>query len=259
VVKLEFVQRTNIDAFLPGFGDVALARIIGCNGHFCFAGRAAQRKWIEGDILRRDVADKALPERGDGLECENLLERLRKLTRPQSDMRADVERDAATTAGVQARAPVLALVFAAIGLQVELDMRVTSRQPPCLNALHGIPGCWSEARVPAQDAPTELVRGRRYVARDPGDVHIVVLVGVQELLGVGLVDLLPHENVEEIRVDVAVELEFSEYGQRLGQRLALLVGSVLRRERLEDIGDPHAPRLNRHLLALEAPRVAFTI
>src|SRR5262249_32521022 len=115
------------------------------------------------------------------------------------------------------------------------------------------------ARRSPPNPVTRSSSGRRDVTRDLAHVHLVDLVRVEELPGVGVVDLLPHEDVEEIRVDVAVQLELAEYRQRLGERLALLVGPVLRRQRLEDVGDAHAARLDRHLLALQPPRIALAV
>src|SRR5262245_65978558 len=100
---------------------------------------------------------------------------------------------------------------------------------------------------------------RTDVAGDLRYVYFIDLVGVEELPGILLVDLLPQEHVEEIRIDVAVQLELAEYGERLGERLALLVRPVLGGERLEDVGDPHAARLDRHLLAGEAARIALAV
>ena len=71
--------------------------------------------------------------------------------------------------------------------------------------------------------------------------------------------MLAHEDVEQVRIDVAVELELAEDRQRFGQRLALLVGPVLGGERLEDVGDAHDARLHRHLLALQAARIALAV
>src|SRR5688572_4984101 len=48
------------------------------------------------------------------------------------------------------------------------------------------------------------------VARDLALVHLVDLLLVEEHLGVAAVDLLAHEDVEEVRVDVVVELHAPE-------------------------------------------------
>src|SRR5262245_38452848 len=97
------------------------------------------------------------------------------------------------------------------------------------------------------------------VAGDARLVDLVDLLRVEEHLGVALVDLALDEHVEQVRVDVAVLLHAAEDLKRLGQRLALLVGTVLGGERLEDVGDAHAARLHRHLLAREALRVALAV
>src|SRR5688500_15095199 len=69
----------------------------------------------------------------------------------------------------------------------------------------------------------EAKAGLGAVSRDPCLVDLVDLFGVEEFLGVAQVDLLAHEDVEELRVDVAAFLHAPEDGERLGQGLALLV------------------------------------
>src|SRR3989304_5512282 len=73
--------------------------------------------------------------------------------------------------------------------------------------------------------------GHRYnhsgrIARNLRLVHLVDLLLVEEQLGVTPVDLLAHEHIEQVRIDVPVQPESAEYFQRFGQRLALLVGPV---------------------------------
>src|SRR6266436_6175785 len=61
------------------------------------------------------------------------------------------------------------------------------------------------------------------VARDARFVDRVDLFGIEEHLGVAPVDLPAHEDVEQIRVDVVVELHAAQDLERLRQRLAFLV------------------------------------
>src|SRR4029077_6495702 len=80
----------------------------------------------------------------------------------------------------------------------------------------------------------------------PGDralVDLIDLLPVEEHLGIALVHLAPDEHVEQVGIHLAVFLPAARDLERLGQRLALLVGPVLRRQGLEDVGDTHAPRL----------------
>ncbi len=77
------------------------------------------------------------------------------------------------------------------------------------------------------------------VSGDLALVNIVDLLFVEEHLGVAQVHLPAHEDVEQVRVDMAVQPEFAEDLQRLGQGFALLIGPVLRGEGLEDVGDAH--------------------
>src|SRR5882672_4531933 len=67
----------------------------------------------------------------------------------------------------------------------------------------------------------------RLVAGDARFVDFVDLLRVEEHLRVALVDLAAHEDVEQIRVDVVAELHLAQDLERLGERLALLVGPVL--------------------------------
>src|SRR5712691_7222889 len=90
-------------------------------------------------------------------------------------------------------------------------------------------------------------------------VDLVDLIGVKKLLGVAQVDLVANKYVEQVRVDVPVQLEVSEDLQRFGKRLAALVRPVLGSQRLENIGDPHDPRLYRHLLPLQSARVTLAV
>src|SRR6266481_3577375 len=103
------------------------------------------------------------------------------------------------------------------------------------------------------------VPGSRDISRYSALIDIVDLIGVEKLLGVTQVHLPTHKYVKQVRVDVPVQLEVSEDLQRLRKRLAGLVGSVLGRQRLENIGNSHDPRLHRHLLPTEAPRVALSV
>ena len=55
------------------------------------------------------------------------------------------------------------------------------------------------------------------------------------------------------------ELELSENSQRFREGFAFLVGAVLRSKRFEDVGDAHAARLHRHLIARKTARIPFAI
>src|SRR5260221_13749321 len=66
----------------------------------------------------------------------------------------------------------------------------------------------------------------RLVAGDARLVHVVDLLGIEELAGVAQVHLVSHEDVEEIGVDVAVLLHAPEDRERIGEGLARLVGAV---------------------------------
>src|SRR6266545_3617849 len=112
--------------------------------------------------------------------------------------------------------------------------------------------------VPALRRAISRPRSRsesRYLAL----VDLVDLIGVEKLLGVAQVHLPAHKYVEQVRVDVSVQLEVSEDLQRFGKRLAALVGPVLGSQRLEYIGDPHDPRLNRHLLPFQSTSVTLPV
>src|SRR5436189_4654068 len=67
------------------------------------------------------------------------------------------------------------------------------------------------------------------VARDERLVDLVDLLGVEELARVAQVHPVADEDVEEVRVDVAVLLEPAEDAERFGEGLAGLVGAVLGR------------------------------
>src|SRR4051812_1351948 len=101
--------------------------------------------------------------------------------------------------------------------------------------------------------------GLGLVARDFALVDLVDLLLVEEHLGVAAVHPAPQEAVEEIRVDVLAQVHPTEDLEGFGQGLAFLVRPVLRRERLEDVGDAHAARLYRHLLAGQALRIALAV
>src|SRR6266704_5779566 len=90
-------------------------------------------------------------------------------------------------------------------------------------------------------------------------VDLVDLIGVEKLLGVAQINLLADEYVEQVRVDVSVQPEVPENLQRFGKRLAALVRPVLGGQRLENIGDPHDPRLHGHLLALQPTRITLPV
>src|SRR5207302_8705144 len=86
-------------------------------------------------------------------------------------------------------------------------------------------------------------------------VDLVDLIGIEKLLGVAEIDLLADEYIEQVRVDMPVQPEVPEDLQRFGTRLAALVRPVLGGQRREKVGDPHDPRLHRHLF----PRQPTTI
>src|SRR3954469_13572224 len=88
----------------------------------------------------------------------------------------------------------------------------------------------------------------RRVAGDQGFVDLVDLLFVHVLEGELQVDLAADEDVEQVGIDMAVLREVAEDAQRLRQHLALLVRAVLGGQRLEDVGDRHQPRLDRHLV-----------
>src|SRR5216117_1145245 len=90
-------------------------------------------------------------------------------------------------------------------------------------------------------------------------VDLVDLIGVEKLLGVAQIDLLANEYVEQVRVDMPVQPEVPENLERFGKRLAALVRSVLRGQRLENIRDPHDPCLHRHLLPLQSTRITLPV
>src|ERR1700686_1513325 len=75
----------------------------------------------------------------------------------------------------------------------------------------------------------------RLVAGDAGVVDCVDLLGIEELARVAQVDLVAHEDVEEIGIDVPVLLHAAEDPEGFRERLAGLVGPILRGERLEDV------------------------
>jgi len=58
---------------------------------------------------------------------------------------------------------------------------------------------------------------------------------------------------------VLVGLHAAEDFERFGQRLTLLVRAILRRQRLEDVGNAHAARLHGHLIAGQPARVSLAI
>src|SRR5450432_4828117 len=91
----------------------------------------------------------------------------------------------------------------------------------------------------------------RLVAWDALLVHVVDLLGIEELAGVAQVHLVSNEDVEEVGVDVAVFLHAPEDRERIGKRLAGLVWAIPGGERLEDVGDPHHASLDAHLLTRE--------
>src|SRR6185369_12751772 len=101
----------------------------------------------------------------------------------------------------------------------------SSLQPPTAcgitsnRALH-----WnvSQARNGPQRECVLLCR-RIDVARYPRQIDGVDLGRVHALAGVREIDLLPHEDVEEVGVDVAVQLELAQDPQRFRQGLSLLV------------------------------------
>src|SRR5687768_17359448 len=71
----------------------------------------------------------------------------------------------------------------------------------------------------------------RPVSGDGAFVDVVDLVRVEELARVAQVNAVAHEDVEEVGIDVPVLLHAPEDRERLGERLAFLVGAVARRER----------------------------
>ena len=77
--------------------------------------------------------------------------------------------------------------------------------------------------------------------------------------GVSAVYLPADEDFEQGGVDMAVEAEAFEDGQRLRELHAFLVWPVLGRERFEDIGNAHYPCLPAHVFAPQAFRVAFAV
>ena len=52
-----------------------------------------------------------------------------------------------------------------------------------------------------------ILRWRRHVARDTTGINLVYLFRRHEVARVCLVHLLPHEYIEEVRIDVPVQLE----------------------------------------------------
>src|SRR5207248_11337689 len=90
-------------------------------------------------------------------------------------------------------------------------------------------------------------------------VDMVDLVRIEELLGVAEIDLLADEYIEQVRVDMSVQPEGPEDLQRFGKRLAALVRPVLGGQRLENVGDPHDPRLHRHLFPLQSTRITLPV
>lgn len=70
---------------------------------------------------------------------------------------------------------------------------------------------------------------------------------------------MPHEDTEQVRINVAVEAELAEDGRSFGQAHRSLVGAVFRSERFEDIGDAHHPRLHDHRVARQSARVALAV
>src|SRR5512135_274327 len=83
------------------------------------------------------------------------------------------------------------------------------------------------APVEARSVPLDGKSG------DPREIHLVDLLGIEELPRVAQVDAIRHEDVKQVRVDVAVLLELAEDGEGFRQRLAGLVGPVLGGEGLE--------------------------
>src|SRR6476469_1443830 len=104
-------------------------------------------------------------------------------------------------------------------------------------------------RLPAGDVRRHPCLSQQ-IFRDTGnlrEIDFVDLLRVEELLRVAQINLLPNEYVEQVRIDVAIELELAQNGQRFGERLALLVWTILCGQCFEDIGDAHHTCLHRHL------------
>ena len=85
------------------------------------------------------------------------------------------------------------------------------------------------------------------------------LIRVEKVLGIAPIDTLPHEDFEQVGIDVAVAGEFLHDLQSLRQLHAPLIGPVAGRECLEDVRDGHHARLQRHLLTRQAPWIALPI
>src|SRR5258706_4239141 len=75
----------------------------------------------------------------------------------------------------------------------------------------------------------------RLVAGNARFVDVVDLVLIEEFLRVAQVDLLAHEDVEEVRIDVCCLAHLAEDQQRLGKRHAAPVSSDPCGVRLDDV------------------------
>src|SRR5262245_28321459 len=98
---------------------------------------------------------------------------------------------------------------------------------PSFSYLRKVPRGSVQYVTPGGDENWQFPAALGRVARDAGLVHVVDLFLVEEHLGIAPVNLLAHEDIEQVRVDVAVEPHAAEDLERLRQRLALLVGPVL--------------------------------
>src|ERR1051326_3173979 len=106
--------------------------------------------------------------------------------------------------------------------------------------------------------PAILARWR-YVSWNFGEVNLVNHTGIEILFGVSQIELLPHKDIEEVGIDLAVEFECPQDRERLRQRLAFFVRPVLGSERFENVGDTHAARLHGHLGARQAAGIALAV
>src|SRR2546421_5109660 len=75
----------------------------------------------------------------------------------------------------------------------------------------------------------------------------------------GDVDLLGHEHVEQVVIELALPCFVVEDVERGRCRHRSLVGTVLGGQGVEDVGDRHHPRLKRNLVARQAARVARSV
>ena len=94
---------------------------------------------------------------------------------------------------------------------------------------------------------------------DTTQIYFIDLLRSQKLARVIQIHLFAYKHIEQVGIDMPVELELSEDGQRFGQGLAYLVRPVFGGQGFEDIRDAHHPGLYRHLIPYQPARVTLAI